>query len=69
MGKADPSPPTVEVAHSRVEISMVYLIYSTLYRFANQNISLSAERSLIYSKHNDGLQNYSFKFHSFCFDL
>ncbi len=35
----------------------------SLFGLLNQNISPSAERSLIYSEHNDGLQNYSFKFH------
>lgn len=65
---ATPTPFTT-VDHLHVEISMVYLVYSTLLRLANPNSNLSAEISLIYLEHNDGLQNYSFKFHSFCFDL
>lgn len=62
-------PKNGDVGRLHVEISMVYLVYSTLSRLANQNIGLSAEVSLIYSEYNDGLQNYSFKFHSFCFDF
>lgn len=58
-----------DVGRLHVEISMVYLVYSTLSSLANQNIGLSAEVSLIYSEYNDGLQNYSFKFLSFCFDF
>lgn len=57
------------VCHLCVEISMVYLVNSATHAVANQTINLSTEISLIYWEHNDGLQNYSFKFPSSCFDV
>lgn len=56
---------TVHVGHLRLEISIVYLVFSTPHRLANQNCGLSAELSLVHSERNDGLQNHSFKFQYF----
>lgn len=40
-----------------------------MHAVANQKINLSTEISLIYWEHNDGLQNYSFKFPPSGFDV
>lgn len=64
-----PVPLLTTVYHLRVEISTVYLVYSAMHTVANQWINLSFEISLVYGEHNDGLQNYSFKFPSSCFDV
>lgn len=61
------SPPELAaLCHLLVEISTVYLVCSSLCRLANQSINLSAEISLICLERRDGLQNYSFGFHSLC---
>lgn len=59
----------ITVCHLCVEISTVYLVNSAMHAVAKQKINLSAEISLIYWEHNDGLQNYSFRFPSSCFDV
>lgn len=64
-----PLPLLITVCHLCVEINTVYLVNSAMHAVANQKINLSTEISLIYREHNDGLQNYSFKFPSPCFDV
>lgn len=52
-----------------VEITIVYLVFYAPSRTASQDLNPSAEFSFIYLRCNDGLQKYSFRFHSSCFDF